>query len=613
MAEQSRAKQMALILKKQGKKEPSVELRVREPKPGIALKKLFKADKEQKEPLQLRGILYRKFFRKNEPEKRAFGRIGEALELLGRKPRTEYPKFQVFPQTRLTVIAPVKELKFKSTIYPLIKPYAYARIRMDTNDNSFVYDVVEPQLNEYENHVFEKIKEGLIQVINVSFEDIRKHSKMVDFLEDNVRKLLEEYDFVIDDREYLKIMYYVFRDFIGLNKIEPLLRDPYIEDIGVDGTNLPIFVVHQRYGSIKTSIIYTNETELKEFVTKLAERCDRYISYAEPLLDGSLPDGTRINASLASDVTTRGPTFSIRKFKEEPFTPVDMVRLNTASPEMLAYMWYVVENGANILITGGVATGKTSMLNTLSLFIPPEKKIVSIEDTREISLPHENWIPGVARVGFAGSEVGEVTMFDLLKESFRQNPDYLIVGEIRGKEAYIMFQAMASGHPSISTMHAGSVDDVMKRLRTEPINLSPGLLETLDLVIVMVHAMGKGKSSRRVKEIIEIESVDKDTGAPRISKAFVWVPSVDEFEYYGESWLLHKIATEKGITTSDAVKEISRRKRFIEWLMENNIQQLGEVVEHITKYYRNPEFIEDVLDNKAINADQASIVQPDSL
>ncbi len=258
------------------------------------------------------------------------------------------------------------------------------------------------------------------------------------------------------------------------------------------------------------------------------------------------------------------------------------------SDEMLAYLWFVVENGANILIAGGVATGKTTMLNAVSVFIPQESKIVSIEDTRELNIPHENWIPGVARVGFGSTEVGEVTMFQLLKESFRQNPDYLIVGEIRGKEAYVMFQGMASGHPCISTMHGGSVDDVVKRLQTKPISLSPGLLESLDVVIIMIHARERGKSARRVKEISEIENIDKDTGNPRVSKSFVWLPTQDTFEYKGNSWLLDKIAKEKGLQLLDVIKDIAKRKRIINWMLQNNKTDIKEVSRVVSEYHLDP-------------------------
>ena len=541
----------------------------------------------KKAHMHIKGLFYRKYMMK--PEAQSNTRAGQMLRLLK---ENEYPTFRIYPTKGFISLPSKEDIKLRGMMYPLMKPYAYANIKFDPSENIMVYNVIEPELNEKERQILEKLKDGLMQIIDISLRDIRKEEKMIDFLEVHVNKLIEDYGFHLSGQAYIKLMYFIFRDFIGLNEIEPLLKDPYIEDIGADGVNVPLYIVHQKFGSIKTNIIFNDEKYLREFVTKLAERCDRYISYAEPLLDGSLPDGTRVQASLSSDVTTRGPTFSIRKFREMPFSPVDMLRLNTTSSEMLAYLWFTIEHGANILIAGGVATGKTTFLNCISLFISPDAKIVSIEDTRELTLPHENWIPGVARTGFVGTGTGEVSMFELLKESFRQNPDYLIVGEIRGKEAYVMFQSMASGHPSISTIHAGSVDDVIKRLQTKPINLSPGLLEALDIVIVMIHARERGKSSRRVKEIVEIESIDTESGRARISKAFVWLPSVDSFEYRGNSSVLNKISVEKGLPMNTIIKEISRRRRIINWLIENNISDMKEVSKYINMYYRNPEMIE---------------------
>ncbi len=547
--------------------------------------------------MSIRGFLYRKLKKEEEMPK---SRAAQLLELVKERFDAKYPKFDVKSSRMFLTLPSAEEIRNKNVIYQLIKPFAYANIKWDPEEHALIYKVVEPRLNERENQAMNKLKEGLIQVINVNLQDIKHEEKMIEFLEGQIQNLIEQYGFNISSQEYLKIMYYIFRDFIGLNEIEPLLRDPYIEDIGEDGIGIPIYVVHQKYGSLKTNIVYKDEDKLKDFVIKIAERCDRYISYAEPLLDGALPDGTRVQASLSGDVTTRGPTFSIRKFKEEPFTPIDMIRLETVSPDMLAYLWFAVENGANILITGGVATGKTSFLNTLSMFIPQESKIVSIEDTREISLPHENWVPGVARTSFTSTGVGEVTMFELLRESFRQNPDYLIVGEVRGKEAYVMFQSMASGHPSMCTMHAGGVDDVIKRLQTRPINLSAGLLESLDIVIVMVHAREKGKSARRVKEISEIEGINSETGKANTVKVFVWLPYDDNFEYRGGSWLLNKISTEKGIPMNKAIREISRRKKLLSWMLDNNETTMADTVKYINMYYRSPENIEKLIGSNGV-------------
>ncbi|MEM7815009.1 MAG: type II/IV secretion system ATPase subunit, partial [Candidatus Aenigmatarchaeota archaeon] len=298
--------------------------------------------------------------------------------------------------------------------------------------------------------------------------------------------------------------------------------------------------------------------------------------------------GTRVQASLAGDVTARGPTFSIRKFREKPFTPIDQFNLKTADLDMLAYLWFLVEHGANILVCGTTASGKTSFLNSLAFFMPPEAKVVSIEDTRELNIHHENWLPAVARLGFAGTRVGEVTMFDLLKEAFRQNPNYLIVGEVRGEEAAVMFQAMASGITSMSTMHAGSVEDALKRLQTRPISLPPALLETLDVVIIMSHAVEKGASARRVRSIVEIESVDPETSRAKYNMAFEWNPAKDTFAHKKDSVVLRKISDEKGIPLATIEKEIAQRRRVLEWLAGQALDWKS-TAERIVLYYRDRE------------------------
>ncbi len=414
-----------------------------------------------------------------------------------------------------------------------------------------------------------------------------------DYMEKKVREILQETEITMSNVSYNKIMYYIYRDFVGLNEIEPLMHDPYIEDISCDGLGVPIYVVHKKLGSIETNIVFTDNEKLRNFVVKLAERCGRYISYAEPLLDGSLPDGSRVQSSLSEDVTTRGPTFSIRKFTAEPLSPVDLINLGTVSSEVMAYIWFCIESGVSMLICGGTATGKTTLLNAISLFIPPEFKIVSIEDTRELQLPHENWIPSVTRMGFGaidatGERYGEVTMFDLLKESFRQNPDYVIVGEIRGKEASVMFQGMASGHPSIGTMHAAGVSTVIKRLQSPPIDLSPSLVEILDLVITLTHARERGKSARRVKSIEEIQSVEVN-GFARVSGVFRWIPSKDSFEQGEGNFVLNKIAQTRGLSSQDLRREITNREKIINWMVRKKMTNWREVGKIVSRYHISPE------------------------
>ena len=535
----------------------------------------------------LKGVLYRKLIQEEE---------------------SKFPRFEIKEGEQKIKLPELKQARKINVTYPLIEPYAFANIKWDPSSKDLIYLVIEPKLNEKEREIYEKISQGLIELMEVGLSAFREPSKALEYLENMVKKIIKDFGLKITPNQYLKLMYYIYRDFIGYNEIEPLLKDVYIEDISCDGVNTPVYIVHRKYGSLKTNIVFRDEKKLKEFIIKLAERCKRYVSYAEPILAGTLPDGSRVSATLAGDVATKGPTFTIRKFTKKPFSPTEQIELKTASPEILAYLWYLIENKASMLIIGGTATGKTSMLNTLCTFILPEAKIVSIEDTRELKIPHEHWVPGLARVGFGipkptGEKYGEVSLFDLLRESFRQNPDYVIVGEVRGKEAYVMFQGMSSGHPSLSTFHAGSVDAVIKRLTTPPIELSPTLLESLDVIIVMVHAKEKGKSARRIREVVEIESVDPRTGEVKTNVVFRWNPALDEYEKVNESIKVKRFALLKGADLEKELEEIRRREKFLEWLLENGIRDYDEVAGFIHLYYKDPQKVSMLMKERIVRAE----------
>ncbi|MBU5537504.1 MAG: type II/IV secretion system ATPase subunit [Candidatus Aenigmatarchaeota archaeon] len=522
---------------------------------------------------QLRGIFYKKLIKETKPE--------EPL-----------PGLRLEKSTRMVELPTVEDITKVNIIYPLIEPFSYANIKWNEEDKVLIYNVIEPVLTEGEKRIFEKVSEAVIQLVDVELSALKERSHAIQYLQKQVNKVLKDFGIQLTQNQYLKIMYYIYRNFIGLNEIDGLMLDPHIEDISCDGVNTPIFVVHRKYGSIRTNVVFDNVDKLREFIIKLAERCGRYVSYAEPILDGTLPDGSRVSATIAGDVATRGPTFTIRKFGEKPLSPVEQILLKTANSEVLAYFWYLIDQGANMLFVGPTATGKTTFLNTVCMFIPPEKKIVSIEDTREIRIPHEHWISGLSRTGFGiptatGEKYGEVTMFDLLRESFRQNPDYVIVGETRGKEAYVMFQGMASGHISLSTFHANSVEAVIKRLTSPPIELSPTLIESLNVVTIMTHKKEKGE--RRVKEVVEIVSVDPRTEEVKTNLVFLWDPATDTISKVNDSQIISKIVESKGGNIEDAKKDLERRKTVLEWLVSKGIKDYLEVVRYINMFYKEPE------------------------
>jgi flagellar protein FlaI len=514
-----------------------------------------------------------------------------------------YPSFEFKKPEKIFSIPHFDSHSRVDIEYPLLPPYASAKIQWSSKEKRLMYNIVEPRLSKSELSSLKNMDEALREIIDVKLTTVKKAGNAIEYLQEKIAVVLNDLNLNLKKDSYQRIMYYIVRDFIGLNEIEPMMHDPYIEDISCNGVSSPIFIVHRRFGSIETSLIFNEPDHLSDFVVKMAERCGRYISYASPLLDGSLPDGSRVQASLAKDVTTRGPTFSIRKFRSNPFSPVDLINLRTCSSSMMAYLWLLIQYNVSIMICGGVSTGKTTFLNAISMFIPPENKVISIEDTREINIPHENWTPSVARTGFGivgpgGKRYGEVDLFDLLKESFRQNPSYVVVGEIRGKEAYVMFQGMSSGHASLGTIHAGSVDDVMKRLETPPIELSPSLIDALDVLIVMTHAREKGKSARRVKEIVEIQSVDSRTGNPITKETFSWIASADDYrDDSPDSDVLKRISFEQGLGYGNITAELDKRKKILDWMSNHDIFFFKDVCRIVNLYYKEPKTVMDWVTN----------------
>jgi archaeal flagellar protein FlaI len=490
-------------------------------------------------------------------------------------------------------IPPLPKVDDKTKInfrYALISPYVSVHVYWDKNQGCLMYEIEEPLLDPNEMALLESIETSLGEMVNVNILVEKTKESMIEYIDKTSRLLIEELNLKVSEESYKKIFYYLFRDFVGLNEVEPLMRDFFIEDIECNGFNTPIYVVHRLYRNMKTNVIFRAVDSLSSFVEKLAQRCGKYVSYASPLLDGSLPDGSRVNATYTIDITSRGPTFTIRKFTKIPWTPVQLLNLKTLSPEMLAYFWILLEHKCSILISGGTASGKTTLLNAIAFFIPPESRVVSIEDTRELNLPRENWLPSVARNSSGAGNVGEVDLFSLLRSSFRQSPDYLIVGEVRGKEAFVLFQGMASGHSSISTMHADSVDTLVKRLETPPIELSPTLLNTLDCVAVMTHVTVNKQQSRRLREIVEIVNVD-DKGVALTNTPFVWNAFEDMFYFKKDSKVFEKIARKHGLVIEDLIREFELRTKLLYELQKRGIFDFYQTQKIINEYYKNSDAV----------------------
>lgn len=473
-------------------------------------------------------------------------------------------------------------------VYPIAEPNVYAAVVRDPVSQKMRYEVIEPTLLREEQKHLKEIKTLLMEELDVSINDLETKENATQYLKRKVVQVIKDYKLKIPEEAVEKLMYFIVRDYVGYGKIDPLMRDRMIEDISADGVNIPIYVWHREYESLPTNIVYKSADELNSFIVRLAFLAGKQISIASPLLDASLSDGSRIQLTYGKEITRRGSTFTIRRFRADPLTISDLITFKTLSPELAAYFWYAIENRASVLVAGGVATGKTTTLNCLSMFIKPELKVVSVEDTAELNLPHENWIPSVARTGSETKHAGGVTLFDLLKAAVRQRPDYIIVGEVRGAEAYTLFQAMATGHLGMCTIHAESVNSAIHRLEAEPMNIPRSMLTMIDIVLVQGRTEIGGKPVRRALSVTEMVGLDLKTQEILTNDLFKWNPGTDSFSYLGRSYILERIMKKLGSDSQEIQAELQRREVVLEWMARNNIRRYSDVAGVIREYYVDP-------------------------
>ncbi len=483
----------------------------------------------------------------------------------------------------------IKEIEIRS----IEEPYSYVRILFDNLNSEYIYEVIEPPLTKEDEKILEEIKARLVEYLELkTFENEEERKEYLFKTAEKIRdELMEGMDVILWER----MKYYIYRDFIGYGLIQVPMIDSEVEDISCDGVNIPIYIYHRMYGSIKSNMMFQKEDELDQYVVWIVQKSGKHISISSPMVDASLPDGSRLQATLGKYVTKRGSSFTIRRFKPNPFTPIDLIRFKTMSREMMAYLWLAVENGMSIIVCGGTASGKTTTLNAILLFIPPNMKIVSIEDTRELNLPHENWIPSLTREGVGephpvtGKKPGEIDMFDLLKAALRQRPQYIMVGEVRGPEAYTVFQAMATGKTCFTTFHAEDVKSMVHRFENAPINLPRALISALDIVILQAQVKVGTTMTRRVKSITEIVGIDPETDEIITNNAYIWNPADDTFNFSGHSYIYEKIATIKGWSQRRMELEVKRRERILEYMEKLGVRYYRDVARIVSAYYKNPE------------------------
>jgi archaeal flagellar protein FlaI len=449
------------------------------------------------------------------------------------------------------------------------------------------YFISEVKLSQEETQTLKKLSD----IISKELEPPKNDVDPITQLDNEAKRLAKKYGLTkkgkVTTESWSKILYYLHRDFIGFGHIHVVMNDPMIEDISVNGMGMPVYVWHRKYESMPTNLTFIDENTLNNLIVKLTHLSSKHISTAFPILDAMLPSKDRLAATYKREVSPKGGSFTIRRFREEPFSIIDLIDLGTINEELGAYLWLLVENRMTIAVIGGTGAGKTSTLNALASLVKPQMKIVTVEEIPEINVPHENWVQLVSRdsYGLGTVKTGQVTLFDLIRTSLRYRPDYIVVGEIRGEEAFVLFQALATGHGGLTTLHADSIDYAMKRLTSPPMNVSKIYIPLINVTcmverIQLPSAKGNVTFGRRLTSISEVIDYEK---YQLIAK---WNPINDTFQTtFEESKQLQRIAVRHGLTLKDILREIQHRTLLIHNLRENGITKNTDLSKFITNYY----------------------------
>jgi len=473
--------------------------------------------------------------------------------------------------------------------YPLYEPFSQVVIVQDPKTGEFKYVLDELQLDPLEQGIYNRILEILLAEIESPKDKIKDPRK---FFAQEAKKIVDKYRISLGwlpDVSWYKIIYHAERDLVGFGKIDSLMRDPNIEDISCDGVNKPVYIWHRTFESIETNVQFESDEVLDNMVVKLVHMAGKHVSSAFPIVDASLPGKHRLAVCYRREITPFGTAFTIRKFRDDPYSIIDLINIGTFTEELAAYLWICLENRASIMILGGTAAGKTTALNAMACLIKPGSKIITIEETAELNLSAENWVSLISRqsYGLGGSSVGEVPLFDLVKASMRHRPDMLIVGEVRGQEAYVLFQALATGHGGMCTMHAENLDSAVKRLTQKPMEISPAYIPLMNVVLSVqrVHLVKNGvkKAYRRILTTSEIANYED------YRTIFKWDPNADVQTATPEnSVLIASTAKKLGLETQDLLEEMKRRSYVLHWMRQQKIRSYKDVASIIAEYYARP-------------------------
>lgn len=451
-----------------------------------------------------------------------------------------------------------------------------------------LYNVSVPKFTERERQLLNEIREKLVEVAVSQGDNFKVN-------ESSFAGEVKEFLKMKGVRDTDKLAAQISQEMLGYGELDPMIKDDDLEEIMVIGTGNPVFVYHRKLGMMKTNVIFDDDTDIKAIIDVIARQVNRRIDQQTPILDARLNDGSRVNATIPP-VSADGSSLTIRKFRKDPLTVIDLINFKTMSSHLAGFLWVCVDGlgvkPCNAIIAGGTGSGKTTTLNTVTSFTPPRERIITIEDTLELQLPHAHVLRMETRPPNIEGK-GELNMDHLVKNSLRQRPDRVIVGEVRGSEAITLFTALNTGHSGFGTLHANTARETITRLVNPPMNVPNIMIPALDFIIMQNRMYrSEGGSIRRITEVAEV--VGMEEGNVQLNRVFEWNNMVDKVEYVGiASQTLREMAELRGITITEIEEEIEKRRLVLEYMGDNNIRSIKEVGDWISEYYKDPDEVLD--------------------
>ncbi|MEK6923754.1 MAG: ATPase, T2SS/T4P/T4SS family [Candidatus Micrarchaeota archaeon] len=450
------------------------------------------------------------------------------------------------------------------------------------------YELRHTKIKEATRVALTYLKEKIIESVNIKISEImdpRESDHIKARISAKAHELMASELGGVSREEENALVGRLIQDMLGLGELELIIADENLEEIVINSCREPVWVYHKKHGWLKTNVELASEEQIHNYASIIGRKASRQITNLDPLMDAHLLSGDRVNATLFP-ISTKGNSITIRKFAKDPWTIVSFVANNTLSSEAAALFWTALQYEMNILVGGGTASGKTSLLNAILAFTPPNQRVISIEDTRELQLPDFlHWTPLSTRQPNPEGK-GGVEMLDLMVNSLRMRPDRIVLGEIRRqREAEVLFEAMHTGHSVYSTLHADDASQVRNRLTTPPINLPESMLGALHLIVVQYRQRRAGV--RRTFEIAEVVPSDNSVSMNILYK---WDAREDKLVKVGDSLrVFSDLSMHTGLTTKEIMQDLSEKQVVIDGLISENLAKVGDVGRVIARYYREPQ------------------------